>query len=255
MSAIPDNSATLRAQLWRVEDLSWRECDAMYALLHQHFDGVKRDVFAADLAQKTWVILLEDPQHNLKGFSTLQFYQTYFGDKSYNIVYSGDTIVDPTAWQSSLLSRAWISTVNYLRQSYPGKLYWLLISSGYRTYRFLPTFWQEFYPRYDATTPVAIAALIDHLGHQQFQDDFDATTGIVKFSQPQVLRPNLLAIPAQRLQDPHIRFFRERNPGYVRGDELVCLTEIAEHNLTAAGQRMWSAQPSLAGEILAGGKR
>ena len=43
--------------------------------------------------------------------------------------------------------------------------------------------------------------------------------------------------------DPHIAFFLERNPGFVRGDELVCLTRIDEQNLTPAGRRM--ARPSL----------
>ena len=122
-------------------------------------------------------------------------------------------------------------------------LYWLLISSGYRTYRFLPTFWKVFYPRYDAATPPSIEALMQHLGRQQFQDAYDAANGIVRFPYPQVLRQHLLGITQQRLADPHIQFFVERNPGYNQGDELVCLTEIAEDNLTPAGQRMWFSTP------------
>jgi hypothetical protein len=48
-------------------------------------------------------------------------------------------------------------------------------------------------------------------------------------------------LPSGRLADPHIAFFLERNPGWKEGDELVCLTEIAEENLTRAGRRMWHA--------------
>jgi len=33
-------------------------------------------------------------------------------------------------------------------------------------------------------------------------------------------------------------FFLEKNPGYVNGDELVCLTEIRNGNYTPAGERM-----------------
>ena len=30
------------------------------------------------------------------------------------------------------------------------------------------------------------------------------------------------------MPDPHVAFFLERNPGFVQGDELVCLTKIDE---------------------------
>jgi hypothetical protein len=233
------------ARLVRVSQLLLPDRNAMYGLLQRHFDGVQRSVFDADLAQKNWAILLEDETGLLKGFSTLLFYQTEFRGEACSVVYSGDTIVDPSAWSSSILSRAWIGTVNSLKQQYPGKLYWLLISSGYRTYRFLPTFWQEFYPRYDAVMPSDLQALIHHLCQQQFQEAYDAKTGIIRFSQPQVLRQHLLAIAPQRLADPHVRFFAERNPDYNLGDELACLTEIAEHNLTAAGRRMWFSTPAI----------
>ncbi len=63
--------------------------------------------------------------------------------------------------------------------------------------------------------------------------------GIVRFPEPQVLREGLDEVPEGRLADPHVAYFLERNPGWVRGDELICLTEIAEGNLTPAGWRMW----------------
>ena len=55
----------------------------------------------------------------------------------------------------------------------------------------------------------------------------------------QVLREGLDEGPEGRLADPHIAFFLEKNPGWIRGDELVCLTEPIEENLTPAGRRMW----------------
>ena len=43
----------------------------------------------------------------------------------------------------------------------------------------------------------------------------------------------------ERLQsDPHVAFFAARNPGHERGDELVCLCELGDDNLTPAGRRM-----------------
>lgn len=233
----------MKTQLIPTQRLLPFERDRMYALLNTHFEGVRREVFDADLNQKNWVILIKDEASDqLKGFSTLLIYETQLEGETFSVVYSGDTIMDPSAWSSSALSRAWISAVKQLgSQSRGGKLYWLLISSGYRTYRFLPVFWKEFYPRYDAPTPPTTQALIDFLARNQFGQYYDQQAGIVRFPYPHALREGLRGIPSERLKDSHIAFFEHRNPGHLQGDELVCLAEISEENLTKAGRRMWFA--------------
>lgn len=237
----------MKSRLVRIEDLSKEDVEDMYSLLSTHFEDVKRDVFNADLANKNWVILLKDANiDQLKGFSTLLMYNTVFEGEPLSVVYSGDTIMDPSAWSSSVLSRTWIASVNKLRHEYSqGRLYWLLISGGYRTYRFLPIFWREFYPRYDTATPSRILSLIEFLSRDRFGNYYDEKAGVVRFPHPQVLRGGLRGIPEERLQDPHIQFFEKHNPGHLQGDELVCLTEICEENLTSAGRRMWFANFSL----------
>ena len=246
----------MKSQLVHIKELSSSDREAMYSLLSTHFEGVKREVFEADLNAKNWVILLQDQtSQTLKGFSTLLLYETEFEGEVLSVVYSGDTIMDPSAWSSSALSRAWISSINTLRQQYcQGKLYWLLISSGYRTYRFLPTFWQKFYPRYDAPTPPRTVALMQFLAREQFSQYYDAIAGIVRFPHPQVLRGRLQGITTERLKDPHVCFFDQKNPDHIQGDELVCLTEICEANLTPAGRRMWFAtlSPEAVGKKQAG---
>ncbi|MDY6806497.1 MAG: hypothetical protein SXA11_22190 [Cyanobacteriota bacterium] len=218
---------------------------AMYSLLSNHFEGVTSEVFEADLQQKNWVVLMEK-NGILKGFSTLLFYRSEFAGEVISVVYSGDTIVDPSAWSSSTLSKAWIAAVKKLRRDAGldrpgGKLYWLLISSGYRTYRFLPTFWREFYPRFDRQTPETTKALMEFLGGDRFGECYNKETGIVRFDRPQSLRGQLKGIPPERLKDPHVSFFNAKNQGHLVGDELLCLAEIAEENLTPAGRRMWFA--------------
>src|SRR5688572_28149075 len=136
---------------------------AMHALLDAHFEGSDYDRFCRDLEEKNWVILLEQG-NELVGFSSLLVYETAHAGEPLSVVYSGDTIVRRDAWGSSALARTWIASVNQLRQLYPrGRYYWLLITSGFRTYHFLPLFWREFYPRHDAATPADVKDLIDHL--------------------------------------------------------------------------------------------
>lgn len=219
----------------------------MYALLAKHFDGVDRATFDQDLAGKNWVLLLE-AAGRLQGFTTLAAYDAVHEGRVISVVCSGDTIVEPDAWQTAALPRAWIAAVRAIRRGELAgdRLYWLLLTSGIRTYRLLPVFWRDFHPRYDAALPAATHALMTSLARERFGNGFQPDAGTVQFPAPQVLREHLRAIAPGRLTDPHVAYFLRRNPGWCRGDELVCLTEIAIDNLTPAGRRMWgSAAPRL----------
>ena len=172
----------------------------------------------------------------------MQLYQVCYRGQVCRILYSGDTIMAPSAWASAELPRAWIQSVQRLHQPHaPMPLFWLLISSGFRTYRLLPTFWREFYPRYDRETPTAVRQMMNWLGRNRFSHGYDADRGIVRLAHPQQLRQSLRRVPEARLRNPHVRFFLDRNPGHGGGDELLCLTEIRESNLTKAGRRLWQA--------------
>ena len=234
-----ETSSSITSSLDVARDVSDAGRGAMHALLDRHFAGVTREQFEADLAQKNWVLRLHDDGGALVGFSTMLVYETSLDGAPLSVVCSGDTIVDPRGWGAAALPREWIAAVNRLRASYPrGPYYWLLITSGFRTYRLLSTFWRSFHPRFDAPTPPDQQRLLDHLARERFGAAYDVPSGIVRFARPQVLRPHLAGIPPARLDDPHVAFFAQRNPGHDRGDELACLCELAESNLTRAGRRM-----------------
>ena len=134
----------------------------------QHFDGVTPEQFARDLAEKNLALLLER-QETLVGFSTLLAYATTMEKESVNVIYSGDTIVTPAAWGTTALPRAWVAGVEALRATLPpGRCFWLLLTSGFRTYRFLPVFWREFFPRFDAVTPPDKQLLLNQLAQERF---------------------------------------------------------------------------------------
>jgi hypothetical protein len=229
----------MRGRLVPRVELTRSERASMVRLLDAHFDGVTPAVFARDLGEKNWVLLLEDAA-GLRGFSTLLLYGTRVAGEAATVVYSGDTIVEREAWGSSALARCWIGSVRVLRRLYPrGRLYWLLLTSGFRTYRFLPVFWRDFHPRFDADPSPEVRSRMAHLASERFGARYLPDSGIVRFESPQVLRDRLAEVPAAKHDDPHVSFFLQRNPGWVRGDELVCLTEIEPENLTATGRRMW----------------
>ncbi len=121
----------------------------------------------------------------------------------------------------------------------PGRrLYWFLIVKGYRTYLYLPSFFHEFYPRHDRATPPFETALIARLAGSRYPDAFEPATGLVRFPESHGhLAPDLAEVPPHRADDPHVRFFLARNPGYVRGHELVCVAEISPTNMKGLARR------------------
>jgi hypothetical protein len=232
-------SSSFTSQVCASSALTAHDRAAMFGLLSRHFDGVVLAQFERDLAEKNWTLRIFDATGQLVGFSTMLVYETVACRRVVSVVCSGDTVLDPSAWSSPALPREWITAVNRLRADYPnGPYYWMLITSGFRTYRLLSTFWATFYPRHDTTPPPVEQALLDALYTERFGNMFDPATGVVRFHRPQVLRPHLSGIPPERLSDPHVAFFARRNPGHVKGDELACLCELSEQNLTRAGRRM-----------------
>ena len=231
----------MKARSLSIEQLTAADRERMFLLLQRHFQGVKRDVFNSDLDQKNWVLLIENNEGHLVGFSTIHLYQTAYHGETLSVVYSGDTIMDRSAWSSFSLPRAWIRTIKEISHEHEaGRLVWLLITSGFRTYRFLPVFWKDYYPRYDKRTPPDVKALINHLARERFGNRYDESCGVVRFDHPHKLLNDLAVVPSGRSSDPHIAYFSQLNPGHAKGDELVCFTEISDDNLSAAGRRMLS---------------
>ncbi len=220
-------------------ELGAGEVSRMFGLFAEHFDQASPEVFGRDLAAKDWVLLLHDAAGDLQGFSTLALYETEVGGERLSVVYSGDTIVRPACWGTLELSKLWIRSVLAMAEGMARPLYWLLISSGFRTYRFLPVFYKEFYPRYDRPAPESVRKLIDALAVRHFGSDYDPDSGVARFSVGATpLRKGIGEVTAKLLEDPHVAFFVRQNPGHERGDELVCLTEISAENMTAAGLRV-----------------
>jgi hypothetical protein len=232
-------AALTSASVARAE-LSEPDLGAMFALFHENFADATREIFVRDLGNKDWVILLRDAgSGSVQGFSTLALYETEAQGQRLSVVYSGDTIIRPAFWGTPELPRTWIKTVLRLGAGMTQPLYWLLISSGYKTYRFLTVFYKDYYPRHDRPTPPEAQALMDALARQRFGDEYCAELGIARFAVGATpLRDGVADVNAERLRDPHIAFFVERNPGWVRGDELVCLARVHPDNFTGAGRRM-----------------
>jgi hypothetical protein len=220
--------------------------EEMCRLMDRHYENVTCTAFAADLAEKQWVILLLDPQTEaVCGFSTQVLLDAGVEGRPVKALFSGDTIVARDRWGDGALAHIWGRMALSLIDSWPGaELYWFLISKGYKTYRFLPVFFHEFYPRHDATTPAWAGEVIDALGQHKYPGRYDPATGVVRADPGRDrLRPGVADLTPERLHDPHVRFFAARNPGHARGDELCCIAPLTRANFTPAAYRVIGAEP------------
>jgi hypothetical protein len=235
---------TLTGRLVAAADVTAAERQAMFLLMDRHYAGVSHDAFEADLAEKHWVVQVHDPAGGeLCGFSTQMLLAADVNGRPVRALFSGDTIIARERWGDNALARVWGRLALRLIDTVGGELYWFLISKGYKTYRFLPVFFHEFYPRHDVPTPAGARAVLDALGRHKFAQRYDRAAGIVRAGSGQCrLRGGVAEITAARLRDPHVAFFTRRNPGHAQGDELCCLAPLTRVNFTPAAYRVIGAE-------------
>ncbi len=215
--------------------------DRMYELMAAHFDDVHRTTFERDLGEKQWVVVLRDGQTGtIQGFSTLMVLEVEIDEEPIQAVFSGDTIVHRDYWGESELASVWGTFVLSLAEARRGTpFYWFLISKGFRTYKFLPLYFRDFWPRHDAETPAFEARLITALAEAKFPGRFDPDSGVIRFAGlKDRLRPELAEVAEGRLNDAAVRFFLDRNPNYAEGDELACVAALTPENLQPVARRV-----------------
>ncbi len=228
----------MKGRLVATTEIGDRGRDAMFDLFSEFFRGVSKERFFADLEHKDWAVTVTDSEGGLRGFSTFARYQTSAAGRPLQVLVSGDTVVDPSARRSNMLARTVLGAIMTLGGCAEVPLLWLLICSSFRTYRFLPVFLREFYPRFDLDTPPSVQELIRLLAHERWGRYFDPSSGLVVFDEPQILRQPETAVAEARRTDPNVGFFLRSNPGWLAGDELVCLAELSPENLNARGRRI-----------------
>ena len=89
------------------------------------------------------------------------------------------------------------------------------------------------YPRYDLEMPQYAKDLINKFveGFNGPSDIFDRETSVYKRERSKIKQGAVAELTEKDLQDPHIKFFAERNPGWTKGHQLICLGELSWKDL------------------------
>ena len=196
------------------------------------------DEFVRDFDEKDAVILLRDAETGtIGGFSTVTELELLVAGELVPVVFSGDTAVLPEYRTSLRLGQELVRYLHAAFERHPDRpVSYVLISKGWRTYKILPFFFHEFFPRHDAATPHFERALIDAFGKARSPGRY--VDGVIRAGDvAQRVRPDGAdALPLRH--DPHTAFFLRANEGYLRGDELVCAARIEPANYTGRLTRL-----------------
>ena len=217
----------LKSSTRLVSSLTLAERQAMHDLMTAHYEAVPWDRFEADLSAKDEVLLLHDMDETLRGFTTLAWNPVGHLDEG-DILFSGDTIIDRRCWGTQELVRAFCRRAGEWKAANGRRLFWFLISKGHRTYLYLPLFARRFHP-HPENEETEWAGLAGRVANRLFGESWKPEEGVIRFPESQGhLREEWVI---GRDSNPWVHYFLECNPGYARGEELVCFTEMDESNL------------------------
>lgn len=122
------------------------------------------------------------------------------------------------------------------------ELYWLLISKGHRTFRFLPTYFKDYAPSIKRTYSSHERELITEVGGVLFGDKLRHNTDnflvVTHDGSSQRLKEHLLDNRHELANQRHVQFFVGANPDYVHGSELVCIARFTAANMRPFCRRM-----------------
>lgn len=229
----------LKYELRSPDSLGSKDRDQLFTLMEDNYENLNRQRFEADLDAKTGAIVLTGDQGLIRGFSTYLVYPE--PDLDCRVIYSGDTIIHPDSWGSPSLFYGFGSLLKSLmaEELQGQRIFWLLLSKGFRTFGLLPLFFQHFVPHQNQAPGEpwdSLGQLRDTLASRKFGALYQAGPALLPAG-ADYLNSRLAAIPDNKESNPWVRFFLDHNPDYHRGTELVCLTEITLDNILPPARR------------------
>ena len=210
---------------------------ACFELLSKHFSSVSWKQFNADFHEKQYVALLRK-EDRVVGFSTMVTLPIVKaeGDPIF-IAFSGDTAVEFEARNSVGLGVTLSSFFRENISSYgDGNVWYVLISKGWRTYKAMEFMFHSFTPYPGKNISIAERSVINAFGNSRYPDRFNEEIVILRgLHGDQKLREDSpdLEVASTELG----KFFKQCNPNFANGDELICVARLSYDNFTKGFKR------------------
>lgn len=220
----------------------------MYSIYEKYYDNTRYSIFETDFLAKTGVFLIRHPKTNeIVGFSTVTECDIEVKGKIHHAFFSGDTVIEKEFWGNRALQRACYRFIIQFKMRYPTeKVYWILISKGFKTYLLLANNYYTYYPHHNGEHQ-HLQALVDGYCKQYFEKYYDTKSGLLNFGDDyQPLNEDVAPITEEmRAKNPKINFFEQLNPTWKEGTELPCIGEITWRDLSRYVERFLNKATSL----------
>ena len=215
-----------------------RRKDRLFYLWKTGYPEVDRDVFETNFRDADWVLLLSNMKGLILGYTTLRYYNLRIDGRRIRAIFNGSTVLEPKYQDDGEMVRTWCRFMARLkREELEIPLYWYQVVGGYRAYLFLSRLYESFYPNHVKKTPEFEARLLEILGRHRYPGEYE--DGIINLEIKRDQPDRESAVPRGKDSDNlHVRYFVERNPGYLRGNELACLAEFSLENMKGIAFRI-----------------
>lgn len=220
--------------VWSCPPETKQEC---FELLSRHFACVTWSQFNADFHEKQYVAILRKDGF-LVGFSTMVTIPitTTKGESLY-IAFSGDTAIEFEARNSLGFG---ITLSSFFRENIStygdSKVWYVLISKGWRTYKAMEFMFHSFSPCPSKNISTLEREIAVTFGKNRYPSRLKEENLILQgLHGDQKLKDGSpdLEVPTTELG----LFFKQKNPNFAQGDELICLARLSYDNFTERFKR------------------
>jgi hypothetical protein len=219
----------MKTKIIPVPQLQNPQIARMFEIMTGYYDNMKEENFRRDLQEKEDVILLLSPDGGIQGFSTILHKEMNIDGEKMIALYSGDTVLDKKYWGNGALGLAFGRYLLRTKMKNPfRRVYWFLISKGYKTYLLMTNNFYIHYPRYNKSTPALEQKIMDTFYGERFANQYSAAEGLIHFEsvKSSPLKYSVADITADLMQNPKIAYFARKNPGWNQGVELACVAKV-----------------------------
>jgi hypothetical protein len=218
----------------RIDELDPSDWPEILEFGARYFEGA----FGASIRAKRDLVLLRGDDGRLLGIATVELFDLTSAGRRVTVIHAGNAaFADETRGQSRVQRIGLRYFLGAKRRRPWQPVYLAYTTFSWRSYLMLTRNFRLSWPRRDTALPGSEADLYRQLGLRLLGERYDPVAGVAR-NLDRRLRPDIAAIPARLGDDPDLRYFRTRNPGYASGDVLLCLAPLSLTNWWSVARRM-----------------
>ena len=205
--------------------MEWR--DQMWNLYNRYYNTDQKAFFNRFNSNNFYAIYTYGKE--LVGFTGFRI-NAKKGQKKYNTIYIGQTVMDATFRGKSLIPRTCclVFAKMFIKNPFTPIYVWV-DALTYKPYLLFANSFECCYPSRKNKTPNDVKTLMDELGTHYYGENYNPDYGTVRKMTNVINDPSTLISEKDR-QHPDIDFYANANPNYVKGHGLITMAPVNLRN-------------------------